>query len=134
MPAITLISAQTIAAAATTTGTDFAITTAKYLTVQSKFLYGAGGTATRVFVQTTLDGGATWVDIANHDFAQTAATKISSVTSDVAPASQAFAPGDAALTTNTIIQGVIGSRIRAKVVSTGTYTGATSIDVRVVAK
>ena len=134
MPAIPLITAQTIAAAATTTGTDFAIATAKYLTVQSKFLYGAGGTATRVFVQTTLDGGATWVDIVNHDFATAAGTKISSVTTDVAPAAQAFTPGDAALTTNTIIQGVIGSRIRAKIVTTGTYSGATSIDVRVVTK
>lgn len=134
MPAVTLISAQTIAAAATTTGTDFAITNAKYVTVQSKFLYGAGGTTAKVFVQTTLDGGATWVDIVSHAFTTAAGTKVSSVTSDVAPASQGLTPGDGALTDNTIIQGVIGSRIRAKVVTTGTYSGATSIDVRVVAK
>jgi hypothetical protein len=131
---IPLITAQTIAGAGTTTGTDYSITNAKYLTVQSKFLYGAGGTTTKVFVQTTLDGGATWVDIVSHAFTTTAGTKVSSVTSDVAPASQGLTPGDGALTDNTIIQGVIGSRIRSKVVTTGTYSGATSIDVRVVAK
>jgi hypothetical protein len=131
---IPLITAQTIAAAGTITGTDYSITNAKYLTVQSKFLYGAGGTAVKVFIQTTLDGGATWINIVSHAFLLAAATKVSSVTSDVAPAAQAFAPSDSVLTDDAIIQGVIGSRIRAKVVSTGTYSGATSIDVRVVAK
>ena len=129
----TLISQTTIAAAATVIGDTVRIGNAKALSVESIFLYGAGGTTTRVFVQTTFDG-TTWFDIMNHDFTTSAATKISSVTSFIAPASQAFAPGEAALTTNTIIQGVIGEAIRVKYVSTGTYTGATSIAVYAVFK
>ena len=124
----TLVLQTTIAAAATVVGDTVRIGNATSLTVQSKFLYGAGGTATRVFIQTTIDG-TNWFDIVNHDFTTAAATKVSTVTMFIAPAAQAFAPGDAALTTNTIIQGVLGDSIRVKYVSTGTYTGATSIAV-----
>ena len=37
-------------------------------TIQANFTYGSGGTTAAVWVQTSLDGGTTWVDIANFAF------------------------------------------------------------------
>lgn len=134
MPRKTLLAQTTIGAATTTTASAVTIANATYATVESIFLYGAGGTTTKVFIQTSLDGGTTWFDVAQHAFTTAAASKVSSVTALIAPAAQALTPGDAALTDNTIIQGVLGDRLRAKVVSTGTYTGATSVAVYAVVK
>jgi len=36
--------------------------------IQIDFVYGSGGTSGKVWVQTTLDGGTTWIDIANMTF------------------------------------------------------------------
>lgn len=102
---------------------------ARVFSVESIFTRAGGGTSTDVYVQTSLDGGATWFDVAEHSFATTTASKVSAVNRAIAPASQAFAPGDAALTANTIVQGVLGDRVRAKVVVVGTYTGASSLKV-----
>lgn len=134
MPRKTLMSQTTIGGAGTTTGSSTSIGNANYVTVESIFLYGAGGTTVKVYIQTSLDGGTTWVDIAQHAFTTSAASKVSSCTGMIAPAAQALTPGDAALTDNTIIQGVVGDRLRAKVVSAGTYTGATSIAVYAIVK
>ena len=134
MPRKTLLAQTTIGGAGTTTGSAVTIANANYVTAESIFLYGAGGTTCKVYVQTSLDGGTTWFDIMQHAFTTSAANKVSSVTGDIAPAAQALTPGDAALTDNTIIQGVVGDRLRVKVVSAGTYTGATSIAVYAVVK
>lgn len=104
------------------------------VTMQSVFLYGSDGTTVKAWLQTSFDNGATWVDVASHAFATTAATKISSVTAGIAPASQAFAPADGALTDNTVVNGVIGDRLRVKVITAGTYAGATSLNVWVSAR
>lgn len=134
MPRKTLLSQTTIGSAGTTTGESVSIANANYVTVQSIFLYGAGGTAVKVYLQTSLDAGTTWFDIASHAFTTAAGVKVSSVTGMIAPASQAFTPAEVTLTDNTIIQGVVGDRVRVKVVSTGTYSGATSIAVKAVVK
>jgi hypothetical protein len=107
---------------------------ANYLTVLSKFTYGSGGTTAKFWVQTSLDGGVTWFDIVNHAYTTATASKVSSVTSYIAPASQGFAPSDAALADNTIIQGVIGDRFRVKYTTTGTYGGGTTIAIYAIAK
>ena len=134
MTARTLLSQTTIAGNGTTTGDSVRIGNAKSLTVESVFLYGAGGGTCKVYVQTTLDG-TVWIDVAQHAFTTAAATKVSAVTCYIAPAAQALTPGDAALTDNTIIQGVLGDSVRVKVVSAGTvYSGATSIAVHAVYK
>lgn len=125
----TLIPQTTVAAATTITGDPVKVGNITSLAALSKFAYGAGGTATKVFIQTTLDGGTTWFDIVSHAFTTAAGVKASAATSYIAPASQGLTPGDAALTDNTIIQGVLGDLIRAKVVTTGTYTGTTHITV-----
>jgi hypothetical protein len=99
------------------------------LSIESVFVRAAGGTTTKVYIQTSLDGGTTWFDVAQHDFATTTASKLSAVNRCIAPATQAVAPGDGALTADTIVQGILGDRVRAKVAVVGTYTGASSLKV-----
>jgi len=97
-----------------------------YLCVEAVFLYGSGGTTANAYIQTSLDGGLTWVDIMNFSFTTAAATKISAVVATTALAA-AVTPTDGSLTANTILSGLFGSWYRAKYVTTGTYAGATSL-------
>lgn len=101
---------------------------AKSITAQAKFLYGAGGTTLKCWLQTTFDGGATWCDIACFAFLLASATKISKVMIGTALAA-ALVPTDGSLADDTIKDGLIGSAFRLKYTSTGTYTGATSLEV-----
>lgn len=129
---VQLLPALTIGAAVSATATTPVILpSVKYLAAQAKFLYGAGGTTTKAFVQTSLDGGTTWLDIMSFAFTTSALTKVSSVTADIALA-PATSPGDGALTDNTILTGLLGDRFRVKYVTTGTYTGATSLTVDII--
>lgn len=120
-----------VAATATTPITGLVGIT--YLVVLAKFLYGAGGTTVDAYLQTSLDGGLSWVDIMNFNFTTAAASKMSAVVNTTALAAVAV-PGDGALASNTIVSGLLGDRLRLKYVSTGTYTGATSLAVYGVAK
>ena len=98
----------------------------KSIAMQSKFLFGAAGTNLKVWYQTSFDNGETWRDMACHAFLVAALNKASAISSDVAAAVNT-ALSDGALADDTIVQGLIGSKIRAVYTSTGTYTGATSI-------
>lgn len=124
----TLLAATTIGAAvANQLGSSFSIRGAKYILLETQFLYGAGGTTTKVWLQTRTKNG-TWRDIANHAFTTSAATKWSGVVQTTALAA-AIAASDAALADDTILNGFLGDEIRIKYTTTGTYTGATSITV-----
>lgn len=103
------------------------------LTAQAVFLYGAGGTNVTAYVQTSFDQGVTWVDIACFQFTTAAATRISSVRTVTAVAAN-YTPTDGALTANTIKDGLLGDRVRVKYTTTGTYSGATSLALFMVAK
>ncbi len=103
------------------------------LSVQAAFVHGAAGTDVQTFIQTSLDGGLTWIDIMNLGFLVTTATKVSAVRRDIALAA-AITPGDGALTVNTILDGLFGDRVRVKAISTGTYTGVTTLRVHGVAQ
>lgn len=127
----TILPATTIGAAvANQVSATMMIGGARYLTAQAKFLYGAGGTTVKAWLQTSLDGGTTWIDIMSFAFTTAAATKVSAVTANIALAA-AVTPGDAALADNTILTGLLGDRVRIKYTTTGTYTGATSLAVDV---
>lgn len=125
----------TVPAAGTVIGTVVkGLAGANALMVQGNFTYGSGGTTCKVYVQTSLDGGATWVDIACFAFTTSSARRLSAVNSYPSTAFTAnTTPGDAALTDNTVLNGLIGDMVRAKVVIVGTYA-ATTLAVDIVAK
>ncbi len=105
-------------------------------TVQLRFEYGSGGTDARVFVQTSLDQGSTFFDLACVLFgtvSETAILNFSGLTPSLfvnSPASP-LAPTDGAISDNTAVDGVIGDRFRIKVVSTGTYATQTLLSSRI---
>jgi hypothetical protein len=96
------------------------------LSVQAHFLYGSGGTTAKAWVQTSFDGGATWVDIINFAFTTSAERVVSSVRTDTAVGAN-YTATDATLADDTIKDGLLGDRIRVKWTTTGTYGGATSL-------
>jgi hypothetical protein len=83
-----------------------------------------------VFVQTSVDNGSTWIDIMQFAFATTTVTKISGVRPYIALAAN-VTPTDGALSDNTILDGVIGDRLRVKTVVVGTYSSTSTLDINV---
>ena len=104
---------------------------ADLLAVQSVFVRAGGGTTTDVFIQTSLDNGSTWIDIMQFALATPTVTKMAAVRSSIAMAAN-VTPSDGALTDNTILDGLIGDRLRAKTVVVGTYSGASSLALNVI--
>lgn len=133
--ALTLLAPATIGAAAagvlSTPVTDLAAM--ESVAVECVFTYGSGGTSVTAYVQTSLTGGLTWFDIMAFQFTTATARRLSSVRSGIALAAN-VTPGDAALTVNTILDGVLGDRLRIKYTSVGTYGGATSLAIYAVTK
>ena len=105
-----------------------------YLVMQAQMAVGTGGTSIQAWVQTSIDGGTTWIDVATFAFANTPLRKVSAVNGYIAPAAQAFTATDGTLADNTIQQGVLGNRVRLKYTSVGTYSGGTTLTVNAIAK
>lgn len=130
---LNLLTNQAITTAGTVTGDPVAgIENMSHLTFQSSLDWGSGGSTIKVFLQTTLDRGTTWFDIAC--IAHTTADSIKAL-SVSGGASSAAPPTftDGSLADDTVLDGFIGDQLRVKVISTGTYA-ATLLDVDVVAK
>jgi hypothetical protein len=107
------------------------------LTAECVFVDGGGGTTIDVFIQTALDamGGTAvnrepqvWFDIMQFAFTTTAGRKILKVREETAIVT-AVAEASEALSDDTAVSGIIGSHVRARIVTTGTYTGTSSIDI-----
>ena len=94
------------------------------VTLFVNFQYGSGGTAAIVIVETTLDG-TNWIEIARFDFATTTAAKRANL-SGLTPVALAAV---AALSANSVTDGILGDRLRARLTSTGTYAN-TTVSVR----
>lgn len=107
----------------------------KYLALFAKFVYGSGGTSADAYVQSSIDGGVTWFDVANFHFLTTSGNKMSAVVWDPATAFTAgTTPGSAALAANTVLNGIIGDRVRCLITTVGTYAGGTTFAIDMVAK
>lgn len=116
-----------IGAAATVTGAAVTgLAGMSAVTLSARLSYGAGGTAVIATVQTSLDQGATWIDIARMDFATAGAQKIMNL-SGLTPRTSAYAVTP--LNAEGANDGILGDRLRAAVVSTGTYTGSTVLSI-----
>jgi len=130
---LVLFPSAAITAAATVTSIPFTMLPGvKHLVVQGNLVYGSGGTTVKAFIQTTLDGGVTWIDIACLAFATANAVKVSKLSISTALAA-AITPTDGTLTDNTILDGLLGDQFRVKVISTGTYVD-TTLAVTAIAK
>jgi len=100
------------------------------VSTQLRFAYGSGGTTARAWLQTSFDQGTTWVDIACSLFATASETNLWNL-SGLAAVSSPAVPVDAALADDTAVQGLLGDRLRLKIVSTGTYAGQTLLSGRI---
>lgn len=97
------------------------------VTLSARLAYGSGGTSCYALVETSLDQGVTWVQIARFDFTTSGLQKVLTV-SGLTPRLSAASAGS--LSADTALDGTLGDRLRATVVSTGTYAGSTVVSVR----
>ena len=101
------------------------------VSIQCSFTYGSGGTSVDAYIQTSLDGGTTWIDVAECNLLLASARKgynVSGLTGGTSP----LAFTDGALTANTALaQGIMGNKWRTKIISVGTYAGGTTLNVDV---
>jgi hypothetical protein len=96
------------------------------MTIQGTFSWGSGGTSADAYLQTSIDGGTSWTDVANFHFLAASARYIWTLESSlVAAPVQIVAPTDGAMTANTALSGVFGNIWRVKYVTVGTYAATT---------
>jgi hypothetical protein len=96
--------------------------------VQANFVTGGGGTSVTAFVQTSLDGGNTWADVACFGFTTSSAVKVFNLSTTAAVTSP-ITPTNGGLTANTAISGIMGNMWRVLLTTTGTYASGTSLRV-----
>lgn len=101
-------------------------------TIEAKLSYGSGGTSLKAWVQITLDDGATWIDVACFAFTTGSGVKVVNL-SGLTPVTTAITPSDGAMADNTVQDGILGSAMRVKLTSTGTYAN-TIMSVKVSAR
>ncbi len=95
------------------------------VSIDVNFAYGSGGSTAVVVVQTSLDGGTTWRDIAYFSFGTATAVKYANVSGLTAKATGAYA----ALAADGVNDGLLGNQLRAVITTTGTYAN-TLVTVR----
>jgi len=93
------------------------------VTIQARLAYGSGGTTAKVYVATSMDNGVTWVDVACLAFGAAGGVKVVNV-SGMTPKGTPVVPTDGALPDDTTLDGVLGDRLRARIVTTGTYANS----------
>ena len=133
--ATTLLPALTITAnIATTTSTAVQLKdygSPENATVLCNFVYGSGGGTADAWVQTSFDGGATWIDVAQCHFAVASLKQIYNLSSLTA-VTTVYTPTDGTLSNSTAKDGILGSKWRVKYSSTGTaYSGGTTLQIDV---
>lgn len=97
------------------------------LTLSARLAYGSGGTTIIAVVQTSLNQGTTWIDIARFDFATAGLEKVMNLTTNTSLTSP-YTVIDLAAEGG--LNNVLGDQLRAVVTSTGTYTGSTVLALR----
>lgn len=103
------------------------------VTLQARFAYGSGGTTAKLYIQTSIDQGVTPIDIACIAFDTEGATAVVNL-SGLTPKTTEVVPTDGALTDDTCVDGILGDRLRAKIVTVGTYASSTVLSVRAAAR
>lgn len=94
------------------------------VSIQIDFVYGSGGTSGKVWVQTSLDGGTTWCDIANMTFLLASKSRIMNLSAHTVIATP-YAATDGTLADDTVKDGILGPIYRTKLTTIGTYAATT---------
>jgi hypothetical protein len=100
----------------------------KNVVIQAAFTYGSSGTTLKAWVQTSLDYGATWIDIYCFSVATTSVVNVVNLSAATA-VTTSYVPLDGTLTANTAKDGILGPLFRCKTTSTGTYAGGTTLRI-----
>ncbi len=106
---------------------------AKSVGIQFNFTYGSSGTSVDAYVQTSFDGGITWVDIAEFSGTTSSLRKLYNL-SALTPVTTIYVATDGSLSANTAKDGFIGDQLRVKFTSVGTYAGTTTMAIHAVVK
>lgn len=99
-------------------------------TLIADFKYGSGGTTMKLLIETSVDQGGTWIEVARLAFATASLYRAINL-SGLTPKNPTT-PG--ALSDDTVLDGIFGARMRARIVTTGVYAGNTSLAVRLEAR
>jgi hypothetical protein len=118
-----------ITAAGTQTGDWVELDGLLALTAQARFSWGSGGTACKLYLQTSIDDGNTAVDFACIAFGNAAGESPVLNFSKLTPKTTQLIPTDGAMADDTAVDGLISSLVRCKIVTTGTYAGSTVLTV-----
>jgi len=98
------------------------------LAIQANLIGGSSGSSIALYVQTSLDKGANWIDIASLAFT-TAATRVVVNLSSRTPVTTPLVATDGSLATGQK-DGILGDQFRTKLTTTGTYSGTTiAVDI-----
>lgn len=90
---------------------------------QATFTYGSGGATVDAYLQTSIDGGVSWIDIQQFHFT-TASARVVLNTSSLTAILAAYAATSGTLAANTAKDGILGPLFQVQVASTGTYAGS----------
>jgi len=131
---VTLYSGTVTTAGTVVGGTVTGLGGAQCLAVQAAFVYGSSGTSAKAYLQTSLDGASSWLDIASFAFATSSATRVFAIGMGSSSGTAQVTPADGALADNTQVAGILGDRFRVKVISTGTYAGNTTVTLSAAVK
>lgn len=96
-------------------------------TLSVNFNYGSGGTSIKVLIETTLDQGTTWTEVWRCALGTASEQNVVNL-SGLTPLTTPYTP--AALTDDTVKDGIFGDRFRARILTVGTYAGNTSLAIR----
>lgn len=91
------------------------------VTLEAQFQYGSGGTSASAVVQTTMDNGSNWRDVARFDFTTASATKYANLSGLSAKAVTAYV----ALGSDSVNDGYLGNQLRVVLTTVGTYANTT---------
>jgi hypothetical protein len=88
---------------------------------------GSPGTSAKAWVQTSIDGGATWLDLACFAFSTSSAVKAARLPGQALKSPAAIAEGT--LADDSAVDGPFGERFRVKVTSVGSYGAGTTLSL-----